>query len=145
MFQVARRGSGANARDRGHAASAAQLLADLAAAIEFVTVSALAPGKTAVTSTCGGTICGYCVIGRSSAATAPPSVMISEMTVEKIGRSMKKCVNTWRYFVGAAGVAGAWFIPSGVLAAQGKPGANDRIALGIVGPGGRGGSLVDWA
>lgn len=36
VFQVARRGSGANARDPGHAASAAQLLADLAAAIEFV-------------------------------------------------------------------------------------------------------------
>lgn len=36
VFQVARRGSGQNARQRGHAASARQLLDDLAATIAFV-------------------------------------------------------------------------------------------------------------
>src|SRR5271170_7982257 len=60
------------------------------AAIELVTTSALAPGKVAETSTCGGTICGYCEIGNSIAATAPANIIISEMTVEKTGRSIKK-------------------------------------------------------
>ena len=32
---------------------------------------------------------------------------------------------------------GPLFIPSGVLAAQGKPGANDRVAIGAIGVGGR--------
>ena len=35
VFQVARRGSGANTLDRGHAASAGQLLDDLAATVDF--------------------------------------------------------------------------------------------------------------
>ena len=42
---------------------------------------------------------------------------------------------------GAAGAAGAmaapYFIPSGVLAADGKPGANERVAVGAIGVGGR--------
>src|SRR5512146_2035112 len=59
-------------------------------AMDWTTASALAPGKLAVTSTWGGTICGNCVIGKPSAATAPARVMISEMTVEKTGRSMTK-------------------------------------------------------
>ena len=43
--------------------------------------------------------------------------------------------------VGAAGAAGAmavpYFIPSGVLAADGKPAANERITVGAIGVGGR--------
>jgi hypothetical protein len=37
----------------------------------------------------------------------------------------------------AAGVSAPYFIPSGVLAAPGKPGPNDRIRLGFIGQGGR--------
>ena len=47
----------------------------------------------------------------------------------------------------AAGVAGAigvpYLIPSGVLAADGKPGANERIAVGAIGVGGRATLLLD--
>jgi predicted dehydrogenase len=46
----------------------------------------------------------------------------------------------------AAGAAGAlaapYFIPSGVLAADGKPGANGRIAVGAIGVGGRASLLL---
>ncbi len=38
----------------------------------------------------------------------------------------------------AAGVAAPMILPSGVLAAQGKPGANDRINFGLIGAGRRG-------
>jgi predicted dehydrogenase len=47
----------------------------------------------------------------------------------------------------AAGVAGAfgvpYLIPSGVLAADGKPGANERVAVGAIGVGGRASLLLD--
>src|ERR1700674_868353 len=59
-------------------------------AMDCVTTSALAPGNEVKTCTWGGTICGYCEIGRPNAARAPARVMISEITVEKIGRSIKK-------------------------------------------------------
>src|SRR5438094_9113394 len=62
----------------------------IGAAIDCDTTSALAPGKLVCTCTCGGTICGYCAMGSPKPASAPPSSTISEMTVEKIGRSMKK-------------------------------------------------------
>ena len=46
----------------------------------------------------------------------------------------------------AAGTAGAlavpYFIPSGVLAAGGKPGANERVAVGAIGVGGRASLLL---
>ena len=46
--------------------------------------------------------------------------------------------------VGAAGVIAApYFIPSGVLAADGKPGANERITIGAIGVGGRATLLLD--
>src|SRR3954454_1199433 len=62
----------------------------MGAAIDCATTVAFAPGNEVETSTCGGTICGYCVIGRPRTATAPASEMISEITAEKTGRSMKK-------------------------------------------------------
>jgi predicted dehydrogenase len=44
---------------------------------------------------------------------------------------------------GAAGaVAAPYFIPSGVLAADGKPGANERITLGVIGVGRRARQLI---
>ena len=47
----------------------------------------------------------------------------------------------------AAGAAGAfgipYLIPSGVLAADGKPGANDRVTVGAIGVGGRASLLLD--
>src|SRR5437762_9312724 len=60
------------------------------AATDCDTTSALAPGKLVVTVTCGGTTCGYCAIGRFTAASPPTKIMTSAMTVEKTGRSMKK-------------------------------------------------------
>jgi predicted dehydrogenase len=42
----------------------------------------------------------------------------------------------------AAGVAAPYFIPSGVLASEGKPGANDRIIIGFIGAGGRARQLM---
>lgn len=43
----------------------------------------------------------------------------------------------------AAAVAAPYFIPSGVLAAPGRPGANDRVIIGFVGTGGRARQLMD--
>jgi predicted dehydrogenase len=39
---------------------------------------------------------------------------------------------------GAGGVAAPYFVPSGVLAQPGRPGANDRIQLALIGAGGMG-------
>lgn len=41
----------------------------------------------------GGVIWGYCAIGSQVRAIAPVSVMTTETTVAKMGRSMKKCEN----------------------------------------------------
>jgi len=43
----------------------------------------------------------------------------------------------------SAGVAAPYLIPSGVLAAPGRPGANDRVVLGFIGTGGRARQLMD--
>jgi predicted dehydrogenase len=40
-------------------------------------------------------------------------------------------------------VATPYIIPSGVLAAAGKPGANDRVVIGVIGIGGRAKQLLD--
>jgi predicted dehydrogenase len=42
-----------------------------------------------------------------------------------------------------AGVAAPYVIPSGVLAAPGRPGANDRVIVGFIGTGGRARQLMD--
>ncbi len=60
------------------------------AATDCDTTSALAPGKTAFTVTCGGTTCGYWAIGSVNAASVPTRIMRSAITVENTGRSMKK-------------------------------------------------------
>ena len=52
-------------------------------------VSGLAPGKTARTSTVGGTTSGYSLMGSTRSDRRPPTVMTIEITQAKIGRSMK--------------------------------------------------------
>ena len=49
--------------------------------------------------------------------------------------------NTTRIAAGAT--LAPYFVPSHVLAAPGRPGANDRIAVGFIGPGGRAHSLLE--
>ena len=43
---------------------------------------------------------------------------------------------------GAAALATPYFVPSGVLAANGQPGANEKVQVGIIGLGGRAQSIV---
>lgn len=43
----------------------------------------------------------------------------------------------------AAAVAAPYFVPSSVLAAPGRPGANDRVLIGLIGTGGRAHQLMD--
>src|ERR1700735_2102652 len=52
-------------------------------------VSGLAPGKSAVTTTDGGTTSGYSEIGNCVIAIKPARKMAIEITPAKIGRSMK--------------------------------------------------------
>ncbi len=84
-----------------------------------------------MTCTCTGVIVGYCAIGSTFIATRPATQMSSEMTVAKIGRSMKNLENMSRglgYFFAAAGfaacsgfsVAGfATSVPAGAFASYG--------------------------
>ena len=53
-------------------------------------------------------------------------------------RLLKRCA-TWA----AAAVAAPSLIPSGVLAAADRPGANERVIVGVIGVGGRAGLLID--
>src|SRR5262245_19249483 len=68
----------------------------IGAATVLATSSALAPGKTAVTSTVGGAISGYCATGSVHSARKPPNVTTMDSTEAKIGRSMKNFENTER-------------------------------------------------
>src|SRR5215813_6524219 len=63
------------------------------AATVFATVSGLAPGNNAVTTTDGGTTSGYSEIGSCGIAIKPARKMAIEMTPAKIGRSMKNFDN----------------------------------------------------
>ncbi len=60
----------------------------------------------------------------------------------------RKIVLTRRSFLKTSLVGGAalsvapMILPSGILAAQGGPGANDRIGVGVIGPGRQGSSLM---
>src|SRR5580658_4296519 len=56
----------------------------------LATVSGLAPGNSAVTTTEGGTTSGYSEIGNCSIEIRPARKMATEITPAKIGRSMKK-------------------------------------------------------
>jgi len=48
-----------------------------------------------------------------------------------------------RTAVGSASLAATSILPSGILAAPGRPGANDRVILGFIGCGGRARQLMD--
>src|SRR2546421_12704953 len=61
------------------------------------TTSALAPGYWPLTLMIGGTISGYCAIGRRMNDTPPRMMNTIDSTEAKIGRSMKK----WEIFIGA--------------------------------------------
>lgn len=53
-------------------------------------VDALAPGYTALTTTVGGVIDGYCSMGRPRNVTHPAITISIDKTVANIGRLMKK-------------------------------------------------------
>src|SRR5262245_43003908 len=65
----------------------------IGAATVSAMTSADAPGYVALMLTVGGTISGYSEIGSDCCAIAPAIVKISESTVAKIGRSIKKWEN----------------------------------------------------
>jgi hypothetical protein len=62
----------------------------IGAATVSAMTSADAPGYVALMLTVGGTISGYSEIGSDCNAIAPAMVRISDSTVAKTGRSMKK-------------------------------------------------------
>src|SRR5208283_6011943 len=62
----------------------------MGAATDCATTSALAPGKDVDTVTWGGTTWGNWAMGRPRMESPPIRIMISAITVEKTGRSMKK-------------------------------------------------------
>ena len=68
----------------------------MGAAMVSATTCALAPGYWQVTDTVGGAIWGNMAIGKARSASPPASVITIDRTEAKIGRSMKKRVNTVR-------------------------------------------------
>ncbi|MNS84688.1 hypothetical protein D3C72_1185230 [compost metagenome] len=59
-----------------------------AATVSEIT-EAEAPGYFVVTLTCGGTIGGYCSIGKAKIEASPAIIIMRERTVEKTGLSIK--------------------------------------------------------
>jgi hypothetical protein len=81
-------------------------------ATDASTSVALAPMKVVVTWIIGGTISGYCEMGRPLMATTPSRTVMMEITIATIGRLTKKramvyFTSTAAGAVLAAGVAGA--------------------------------------
>jgi len=70
VFQVTRRGSGENARDRGHAASADQLLADTDAAFDFVRAETGADRPHLLAVSWGGKLAAAWAASRPGAAAS---------------------------------------------------------------------------
>ena len=65
-----------------------RILAFAAAAALLTTTSAEAPGKRAVTSTCGGTMSGNCATGIFSSEIAPAITITTAITIASRGRSI---------------------------------------------------------
>src|SRR3954464_8708061 len=63
-----------------------------AATVSAITFG-LAPGYAARTTTVGGTTAGYSLTGNRNSARPPAATISNEMTMAKIGRSMKKREN----------------------------------------------------
>src|SRR6266849_5504422 len=60
----------------------------------LLTVVADAPGKVVLTCTVGGAIGGYCSMGSCVMDSPPANMMMSAMTIAKIGRLMKNFAMT---------------------------------------------------
>jgi len=58
------------------------------------------PGRNAVTWTVAGVTSGYCATGRVNTATPPASMIMSEITVAKIGRSTKSGQSRLQFSIG---------------------------------------------
>src|SRR5215510_13179739 len=84
-------------------------------ATEASTSVALAPMNVVVTRIIGGTISGYCEIGRPLMATTPSSTVMIEITIATMGRLTKK--RAMDYLASPAGFG------VGCEAAAGTPGA----------------------
>ncbi|MCH8204314.1 MAG: Gfo/Idh/MocA family oxidoreductase [Candidatus Hydrogenedentes bacterium] len=63
---------------------------------------------------------------------------------KKIPRSSRRTLTRRSFLAGTAAVAGPLILPSGVLAQQGRPGANDRLIVGHIGAGGQGRSHLKF-
>ena len=74
-------------------------------ATDASTSVALAPMNVVVTWIIGGTISGYCAIGRPCIATTPSRTMMIDITIATIGRLTKK--RAMVYFASASGCVGA--------------------------------------
>src|SRR5665213_1096469 len=73
-------------------------------------VSGLAPGKSAVTTTDGGTTSGYSEIGNCIMAIRPARKMAIEITPAKMGRSMKNLDR----FMSAFSPEATWSVAGGL-------------------------------
>jgi len=100
VFQVTRRGSGENRRDRGHAASAGQLLDDTAAAVDFALASTAASRVHLVGVSWGGKLLAAYVATRGAAKIASltlvapgivPRIDVPAWTKAAIGVSLVAC------------------------------------------------------
>ena len=64
------------------------------------TIKAFAPVYVALTLTVGGATSGYSEIGKTSIETSPPTIIINEITIAKIGRLIKVTENIDYLFSG---------------------------------------------
>src|ERR1700744_2565732 len=92
------------------------------------TVSGLAPGNRAVTTTEGGTTSGYSEIGNCIIAIRPARKMPTEITPAKIGRSMK---NLDKDMLATRPARGAGSIARGAFRLRSDGGAG-RQALQVI-------------
>jgi predicted dehydrogenase len=92
---------------------------------------------------------GGLTIGRSPAPSSPQVNWKKEVAMAAVKSTRSHTHLPRREFLkctaagAAAAVAAPYFIPSGVLAADGKPGANERIAVGAIAVGGRATLLLE--
>jgi alpha-beta hydrolase superfamily lysophospholipase len=84
VFQIARRGSGANTVGRGHAASAAQLLADLGAAVAFVRTRCDAARVHLVGVSWGGKLASAFALDPRHAATLASLTLVAPGLVPQV-------------------------------------------------------------
>ena len=68
------------------------------------------------------------------------------MSKDEMKSNSTKSSVTRRNFLsaGATAAVAPMILPSGVLAAKGRPGANDKLVIGIIGCGGQGGAHLNF-